>query len=136
MRGFILSTLNATLRDLIQGIAVCDNIESPIDFLSILGTTLVLIPCLAWLLTTARANSDGALPVHYGGIRRTPNSFTKFYQGNGVEERQQSALSRAVDAYLGDNSFVNTITEFADDPVDFVEDALESVGSTIKGWFS
>ena len=88
-------------------------------------------------LITARANGDGALPVHYGGIRRVTNILSpKFYQGNGVEERQQSALSRAVDAYLGDNSFVNTITEIADDPVDFVEDALESVGSTIKGWFS
>tara|TARA_Y100001937_G_scaffold75608_1_gene102704 strand:+ start:2615 stop:5245 length:2631 start_codon:yes stop_codon:yes gene_type:complete len=87
-------------------------------------------------LITARANSDGALPVHYGGIRRTPNSLTKFYQGNGVEENQQSALGRAVDAYLGDTGFVNIITEFADDPVDFFEDALESLGSTFKGWLS
>ena len=87
-------------------------------------------------LITARANSDGALPVHYGGIRRTPNSLTKFYQGNGVEERQQSALGRAVNAYLGNTGFVNAITEFADDPVDFIEDGLESLGNTFKGWFS
>ena len=87
-------------------------------------------------LVTTRGNADGALPVHYGGIRRTTFGAKNDYQGKGIEEIQQSALSRAVDAYLGDNSFVNTITEFADDPVDFVEDALESVGSTIKGWFS
>tara|TARA_B100000902_G_scaffold244909_1_gene231872 strand:- start:14450 stop:17059 length:2610 start_codon:yes stop_codon:yes gene_type:complete len=86
-------------------------------------------------LITSFGNPDGALPVHYGGIRRvTKLSSPKSYQGKGIEE--SSALGRAVDAYLGDNSFVNTITEIAEDPVDFVEDALESVGSTIKGWFS
>ena len=87
-------------------------------------------------LITARGNADGALPVHYGGIRRTTFGAENDYQGKGIEDIQQSALGRAVDAYLGDNSFINTITEFAEDPVDFVEDALESVGNTFKGWFS
>ena len=44
--GFILYTSNAMFLDLIHGTAVCDNTVSPRDFLSILGTILVLIPCL------------------------------------------------------------------------------------------
>ena len=85
---------------------------------------------------TARGNADGALPVHYGGIRRTTFGARNDYQGKGIEDIQQSYLGRVSDAYFGDNAFVNAITEFAEDPVDFIEDGLESLGNTFKGWFS
>ena len=62
---------------------------------------------------------------HYGGVRphRVENPT------------QEENANRIINQYLGNGPIVSGILDFTEDPEDFVEDSLESLGNTISGWF-